>query len=61
MSATGEEGEAGRPAPTSGGNPTDTQPLTANTTENHKAIGSAEHPTVQELLVDKVFCFSVLP
>jgi hypothetical protein len=57
MSATGEDGEAGRPAPTSGSNPADTQPSTANTAENHKATGSAEHPTVQELLLDKVFCF----
>lgn len=57
MSATGEDGEAGRPAPTSGSNPTDTQPSAANTAENHKAMGSVEHPAVQELLLDKVLCF----
>ncbi len=57
MSATGEDGEAGRPAPTSGSNPADSHPPTANPAENHKATGLAEQPPVQELLLDKVFCF----
>jgi hypothetical protein len=60
MSATGGRVDGGRPAPTSGSNPDDTQSLTAESTGVQESAGSRERPTSQGLFVDKVFSFSNL-